>query len=787
MAPYSNLVIPVKTGISSHGVRHENVRRTSETGSIVMTLSTQTLRSDPRVAEILKARFGHDGFLPLQQDVIDNVLAGGDSIVLMPTGSGKSLCYQLPALLLDGVTLVVSPLIALMKNQVDSLTAKGVRAAFINGTMSYAEILNVQNEARSGLIDILYVSPERLAVDRFREFLRTMKIGLIAIDEAHCISEWGHDFRPDYRNLRTLRDEFPNAPVMALTATATEKVREDVAEQMDMVDAPRFVTSFNRANLTYRVRPKRRSFETLVQLLRSHQDQPAIIYCFSRKDTEELAKGLSHRGFKALPYHAGLQDDVRRETQDRFLSDDVHIIAATIAFGMGIDKPNIRLVVHYDLPKTMEGYYQETGRAGRDGQPSECVLFFSHSDKMKQKFFIRKIEDAAERENAEARLEKMVEYGAATTCRRRLLLEYFDETWKQDNCAACDVSLSEEPAGQNSDRVPESSGAVPFDGTEIAQKVLSAVVRTGGRFGATHIVGVLRGSRSKRVLELGHDKLTVYGIAREISRHELRDMIDQLAAKGLLAVATGDYPTLDVTESGKKSLKSRETVTLVRHFDGRSVQSVEGGAANSVLNEKLRVARRNLASERGIPAYIVFGNATLREMTSSVPQDRDALMKIKGFGPTRYSQFGDHFLSVIADHVASNGHISNGRPAATPGSPETDPAMHDPGPAAKAPDTRNAEVSEEDARMALAAYESAMNARQEADQARRQALDTLEAWLLQKDIDHAPLPGQAKERLVKLVRTTRRSVDYEKLDAALDPEIHAEIVTERVVKFVRVE
>ena len=438
MAPYSNLVIPVKTGISSQGVRHENVRRTSETGSIVMTLSTQTLRSDPRVAEILKARFGHDGFLPLQQDVIDNVLAGGDSIVLMPTGSGKSLCYQLPALLLDGVTLVVSPLIALMKNQVDSLTAKGIRAAFVNGTMSYAEILNVQKEARSGLIDILYVSPERLAVDRFREFLRTLKIGLIAIDEAHCISEWGHDFRPDYRNLRTLRDEFPNAPVMALTATATEKVREDVAEQMDMVDAPRFVTSFNRTNLTYRVRPKRRSFDTLVQLLRSHQDQPAIIYCFSRKDTEELAKGLSHRGFKASPYHAGLQDDVRRETQDRFLSDDVHIIAATIAFGMGIDKPNIRLVVHYDLPKTMEGYYQETGRAGRDGQPSECVLFFSHSDKMKQKFFIRKIEDAAERENAEARLEKMVEYGAATTCRRRLLLEYFDETWQQDNCAACD-------------------------------------------------------------------------------------------------------------------------------------------------------------------------------------------------------------------------------------------------------------------------------------------------------------------------------------------------------------
>ena len=751
-----------------------------------MTLSPQTLRSDPRVAEILKARFGHDGFLPLQENVIENVLAGGDSIVLMPTGSGKSLCYQLPALLLDGVALVVSPLIALMKNQVDSLTTKGVSAAFINGTMSYAEILDVQKEARSGRLDILYVSPERLALERFREFLRTLKIGLIAIDEAHCISEWGHDFRPDYRNLRELRDDFPNAPVMALTATATEKVRDDVAEQMGMVDAPRFVTSFNRANLTYRVRPKRRSFDTLVQLLRRHQDQPVIVYCFSRKDTEELAEGLSLRGFKALPYHAGLEDDVRRETQDRFLNDDVHIVAATIAFGMGIDKPNIRLVVHYDLPKTMEGYYQETGRAGRDGQPSECVLFFSHSDKMKQRFFIRKIEDAAERKNAEARLEKMVEYGAATTCRRRLLLEYFGEIRQGENCAACDVCLSDAPAGHKTGGMPEDKETVQFDGTEIAQKVLSAVVRTGGRFGAAHIVGVLRGSRSRRVLELGHDKLTVHGIAREIPQHELRDIVDQLAAKGLLAVATGDYPTLDVTESGKKSLKSRETVTLVRHSDGRSVQSVEGGGANTELYEKLRVARRELASERGVPAYIVFGNATLREMTSSVPQNRDALMKIKGFGPTRYSQFGDHFLSVIADHVAGNGHISNSVPPSRNGSSESEVPEPARGDAAEPAETDVAELSEDDARMALAAYESASGAMRESKLARRQALDTLAAWLRKRGLDQATLPGPDKERSVELVRKTRRSVDYEKLNSALDPETRAEIVTERVSEHVRV-
>ena len=334
--------------------------------------------------------------------------------------------------------------------------------------------------------------------------------------------------------------------------------------------------------------------------------------------------------------------------------------------------------------------------------------------------------------------------------------------------------------------MPESSGAVPFDGTEIAQKVLSAVVRTGGRFGATHIVGVLRGSRSRRVLELGHDKLTVYGIAREIPRHELRDMIDQLAAKGLLAVATGDYPTLDVTESGKKSLKSRETVTLVRHFDGRSVQSVEGGAANSVLNEKLRVARRNLASERGVPAYIVFSNATLREMTSSVPQDRDALVKIKGFGPTRYSQFGDHFLSVIADHVAGNGHKSNSVPPSRNGSSESEVPEPVRGDAAEPAETDVAEVRDDEARVALAAYESASGAMRESKLARRQALDTLEAWLRKRGLDQATLPGSDRERSVELVRKTRRSVDYEKLNAALDPETRAEIVTERVSEFVRV-
>ncbi len=753
----------------------------------VMTLSTQSVRSDPRVAEVLKARFGHDEFLPLQEDVIDNVLAGGDSIVLMPTGSGKSLCYQLPALLLDGVTLVVSPLIALMKNQVDLLTAKGIRAAFINGTMSFAEIRDVQEDARCGRLDILYVSPERLAVQRFREFLRTLKIGLIAIDEAHCISEWGHDFRPDYRNLSELRDEFPSAPVMALTATATERVRDDIGEQMNMVDAPRFVTSFNRTNLTYRVRPKRRSFDTLVQFLRRHQDQPAIIYCFSRKDTEELAESLSVCGFKAMPYHAGLEDNVRRETQDRFLDDDVNIVVATIAFGMGIDKPNIRLVVHYDLPKTMEGYYQETGRAGRDGEPSECVLFFSHRDKMKQKFFINKMEDAVERKNAETRLEKMAGYGAATTCRRRLLLEYFGENWEQENCAACDVCLSEGAAGETNGSKSEDAVTTQFDGTEIAQKVLSAVVRTGGRFGAAHIANVLRGSRSRRVLELGHDELTVHGIARGMPRDELRDVIDQLTGKGLLAIATGDYPTLGVTEQGMEFLKNRDSVTLVRQSNGSSSPRPPGDPAESDLYEKLRVVRRKLSDERGIRPFMVFSNAALRGMASQKPHDRESMLKIKGVGQNSFNQFGDHFISAIAKYVGVNGNSPNGVIPGTHNAVDADRSVVGRDEDSGRPRAQDAEVTDEDARLALAAYESAMKARYEADQARRQALEKLESWLRRRGVNHGSLPGRDYERSVELVRTTRRSVDYDKLNAALDPESRAEIVTERVSEYVRVK
>ena len=581
-----------------------------------------------------------------------NVLAGRDSLVLMPTGSGKSLCYQLPAVMLDGVTLVVSPLIALMKDQVDALKSRGVAADFINSTMTQAEIQRVQLEAYHGKLDILYAAPERIALTPFRDFLHALNLSLIAIDEAHCISEWGHDFRPDYRNLQTLRRDFPSVPVIALTATATERVRGDIVDQIKIPEAPQFVASFNRPNLTYRVLPKRRSFDVLAGLLGKIEGGSAIVYCFSRRGTEDLASKLSGQGFGALPYHARLDDDVRRETQERFLRGDVPIIVATIAFGMGVDKPDVRLVVHYDLPKSVEGYYQETGRAGRDGQPSECVLFYSYADKSKQEYFIGQIEDDAQRQNEEEKLARMVEYGDAASCRRVFLLGYFGEEWTSGECGACDVCLaaSEQP-----------DPATTYDGTEIAQKVLSTIIRTGQRFGASHIVAVLRGSRAQRVLQFDHDRLSVYGVASDISRDDLSDVIDQLVDKGLTARRT-DYPTLYVTSEGRRFLDERATITLAR----TRPTPASGGEFDQTLFEKLRALRKRIADGMDVPAFVVFGNATLHQMAIHVPLDRDSLMRIRGVGQSKIDQYGDDFIAVIREHAAAHGVRPSGGAPPTP-------------------------------------------------------------------------------------------------------------------------
>ncbi|MCH7606710.1 MAG: DNA helicase RecQ [Chloroflexi bacterium] len=626
----------------------------------------------------LKSHFGFDRFLPLQEEIIEQVLARKDTLVVMPTGGGKSLCYQLPAVCFSGVTVVVSPLIALMKDQVDSLSANGIEAAFINSTLSFQKIDRVQVQAKNGSLKILYLAPERLALAGFRDFLRTLDISLFAIDEAHCISEWGHDFRPDYRNLKTLRRDFPKVPIIALTATATEKVRQDIIAQLDLSNAETFSSGLNRPNLTYRVRPKRKGFEALLNLLSQHQNESVIIYRFSRRDTEEMAADLSARGFKALPYHAGLDRPMRQRTQERFIRDDVPIIVATIAFGMGIDKPDIRLVVHYDLPKSLEGYYQETGRAGRDGLPSECVLFYSYGDKIKQDYFIGQIEDPEERENAERKLSQLIQFCETRTCRRKRLLEYFGETYKEGDCGGCDICTA-----------PRED----YDATEIAQKVLSTVIRTGERFGPGHVVNVLRGVPNDQVHKYEHDGLAVYGVAHNSSADDLRQSIESLVERGLLAKESGRYQTLAVTETGHAFLKSREKLTLTRlkqdpeevssssleerprrrgtPTQTRPKQVPEDGSSSPaeelsfdpVLFEGLRALRKTIADQRSVPPYVIFHDTVLRQMAHYLPHDQENMSRITGIGQRKLEQFGEQFLASINGYASANGLVQKTVPS----------------------------------------------------------------------------------------------------------------------------
>ena len=589
---------------------------------------------------LLKTHFGYDAFRPLQQEAVQSVLAGQDSFLLMPTGAGKSLCYQLPALKLHGLTLVVSPLIALMKDQVDGLKANGLPAEFINSSLAPSQINRIQAEARSGAVRILYLAPERLASAGFLSFLRGLEVSLIAVDEAHCISEWGHDFRPDYRNLRRLRREFPSAPVMALTATATERVRLDIIEQLELRQQRSFVASFNRPNLNYEVRPKRGAFRSLVALLKQHRGESAIVYCMARKDAEGIAESLSASGFKALPYHAGMDAEARRLTQERFTRDEAPIIVATIAFGMGIDKPDVRLVVHYDLPRSIEGYYQETGRAGRDGLPSECVLFYSYGDKFKQEHFVRQIEDPVERDHAQRMLAQIIKFGELQACRRAYLLDYFGEAWDAENCGACDNCLA--PVEE-------------YDATEVAQMVLSAVVRTGQRFGAGHVIDVLRGSRSQRVRQFGHDMLSVHGVGRAFSDDELRQVVELLAAKGYLAKNEGEYPTFGLTPAGWSFLKERGRLVLPRPRRANAVrEDAEAPPYDEALWQQLRTLRKRLADEEGMPPFVVFGDASLREMATYFPQRRETFAMISGVGEAKLSKFAGPFLSVITEYAVAN-------------------------------------------------------------------------------------------------------------------------------------
>ena len=604
-------------------------------------------QENSQVLEQLKTHFGYDAFLPLQEEVISALMTGRDCFVLMPTGGGKSLCYQLPAMALPGLTLVVSPLIALMKDQVDALEANGLPAAFINSTQSPEELRQVVRGIRSGEIKLLYVAPERVCEPRFADFLQTLDVSLVAIDEAHCVSEWGHDFRPAYRELAHLRQVCPGAPVIALTATAAERVRADILSQLGLREPQTFISSFNRPNLSYSVVSKENDLADLLTLLERHRGESAIIYRSSRKATEDMAQTLRERGFTAEAYHAGLEADERRSIQDRFIRDQTPIVVATIAFGMGINKPDVRLVVHHDLPKSIESYYQETGRAGRDGLPSECVLYFSYGDRSKQEYFIGQIESPEERERARWRLGQVMSLCSISSCRRKFVLEYLGEEWPEEDCGECD-NCTEPREG--------------YDATEIAQKVLSAVIRTGERFGAAHVIDVLRGSKAERVREQGHDQLSVYGIAAGNGRDDLRDLVEELKREGLMAATEGEFPTLEVTSRGREFLRNRESLTLSRPMRRRvEVDSRRGrertgdGEYDMGLYNELSALRREIAEQRGVPAYVVFNNRTLQDMARNAPGTPEEFARVSGVGRVKREDLGDTFLELINAYARQQG------------------------------------------------------------------------------------------------------------------------------------
>ena len=597
--------------------------------------------------ELLKTHFGYDAFLPLQEEIIKSVMAGRDTFALMPTGGGKSLCYQLPALALPGLTLVVSPLIALMKDQVDALEANGIPAGFINSAQSQAELSQVVRLVRTGGIKLLYVAPERVIEPRFANFLATLNVGLVAIDEAHCVSEWGHEFRPAYRELANLRVAFPDATLIALTATATQQVRADILSQLGLRDPQTFVSSFNRPNLTYSIVPKERDLSGLMTLLEKYRGESVIIYCGTRRDTEEMAQTLTEQGFSAEAYHAGLDPDVRRATQERFIRDRTSIVVATIAFGMGINKPDVRLVVHYDLPKSVESYYQETGRAGRDSLPAECVLFYSYAGKSRQEFFINQLADREEQVRTRQRLDQVISLCTLGSCRRRFVMEYLGEEWPEVNCGACDNCT--QPREQ-------------YDATEIAQKILSAVIRTGERFGAAHVIEVLRGSKGERVRKQGHDQLSVYGIAAGHPRGELRDLVEELKREGLLSANDGEYPTLGVTPRGREFLKKRETLTMARPVRRKAAAESanvrnrgDAGDYDTGLYHELSGLRRQIADQRGVPAFVIFGNRTLQDMARKTPRTPAEFAQVSGVGRAKLEDLGGPFLARINAYLREHG------------------------------------------------------------------------------------------------------------------------------------
>ncbi|RPD48022.1 DNA helicase RecQ [Hymenobacter sediminis] len=593
---------------------------------------------------VLKKYYGYDTFRPMQEDIIGNILGGQDTVVLMPTGGGKSICFQVPAVVQEGVCVVVSPLIALMKDQVEALKANGISAAYINSSVGQSEQNNIAADCLNGYLKLLYVSPEKLLSEGFLTFLRRMRISMFAIDEAHCISSWGHDFRPEYTQLRVLREQFPQVPIIALTATADRLTQRDIQQQLRLNEPRVFLSSFDRPNLNLIVRPGQDRVGGILEFLERHPGEAGIIYCLSRKQCETLAQKIQAKGIKAGFYHAGMTPNQRGAVQEAFLKDDLQVIVATIAFGMGIDKSNVRWVIHYNLPKNIEGYYQEIGRAGRDGAPATAVLFYSFGDVMSLRDMLTKENPNLTQLNL-TKLERMQQFAEAASCRRKILLNYFGETLAKD-CGNCDIC-----------RNPPTT----FDGTELAQKALSAVVRGRERLSINLLIDVLRGMRNQAVLSQGLDQIKTYGAGRDLAYLDWYSYIHQMLNDGLVYIAYEEGYALKITPLGREVLQGQRAVPMKKFQAAEKAEKAPKGrkaaaakaapvSREAQLFEALRTLRKRIADEQGVPPYVIFTDSTLQEMAEERPVNRTAMLSISGVGMKKFETYGEAFIREVLAH-----------------------------------------------------------------------------------------------------------------------------------------